>query len=79
MEYKLNDIEKILEFKSWDSKKKIDELLRIDCSMYTNIGVDTSKTEKLEVKRNSRKIYMAINKIDHRLGSLLLSNIDEKV
>ena len=38
--YTINDIEKILNFKTWDDKKKIDELLRIDARIYAHQGVD---------------------------------------
>jgi hypothetical protein len=41
MEYTINDIEKIIEFKSWSNKEKEDELLRIDCAMYTYLGRKT--------------------------------------
>ena len=35
MEYNYEDITKVLEFKTWTDKRKIDELFRIDCEMYT--------------------------------------------
>ena len=41
--YTINDIDKITEFKSWNDKKKIDELLRIDCDLYTNLGIESTK------------------------------------
>mgnify|MGYP003112354759 FL=1 len=50
MVYMIDDVDKILEFKTWNDKRKIDELLRIDCKMYTNLGSDSSKTERAEVK-----------------------------
>jgi hypothetical protein len=34
MDYTNNDIDKIVQFKTWTDKKKIDELLRIDAAMY---------------------------------------------
>ena len=77
MEYRINDIEKITEFKSWSEKKKIDELLRIDCNMYTNLGTDSTKAERLEVKKNSRKIYRAIKNINQRMGEPLLVAMDK--
>ena len=77
MEYKINDIEKITEFKSWSEKKKIDELLRIDCNMYTNLGTDSTKAERLEVKKNSRRIYRAIKNINQRMGEPLLVAMDK--
>ena len=45
--YNLKDIEKILNFKTWDDKKKIDELLRI------------FKNVKLKTKTNERKNALA--------------------
>lgn len=77
MEYRINDIEKITEFKSWSERKKIDELLRIDCNMYTNLGTDSTKAERLEVKKNSRKIYRAIKNINQRMGEPLLVAMDK--
>eukprot|EP01047_Picozoa_sp_COSAG01_P033866 COSAG01_NODE_2511_length_7543_cov_331.649785_13_plen_64_part_01 len=64
MGYTINDIDKIIEFKSWSDKKKIDELLRLDCSQYTNLGLESSKSQREEVKKNSRKIYKLIKKVD---------------
>ncbi len=77
MEYKINDIEKIKEFKSWSERKKIDELLRIDCNMYTNLGTDSTKAERLEVKKNSRRIYRAIKNINQKMGEPLLVAMDK--
>ncbi len=77
MEYRINDIEKITEFKSWSERKKIDELLRIDCNMYTNLGTDSTKAERLQVKKNSRKIYRAIKNINQRMGEPLLVAMDK--
>ena len=56
MVYTLDDIDKIVEFKTWSQKQKIDELLRIDAGMYCNLGTDSTATERLEVKKNSQKI-----------------------
>jgi hypothetical protein len=77
MEYTINDIEKITEFKSWSDKKKIDELLRIDCDLYTNLGIDSTKSERLEARKNSRKIYRQIKQIDHKIGNDLLVVMDK--
>ena len=46
MVYTTRDLDKIVGLKSWSSTKKIHELLRIDCDMYTNMGIDSTKTEK---------------------------------
>lgn len=75
--YTINDIEKILNFKTWDDKKKIDELLRIDATIYAHQGVDSTKAEKDENKINSRKIYRAIKQIDKSLGDSFLQLMDK--
>ena len=76
MEYTLNDIEKIVDFKTWSDRKKIDELLRIDCKQYTNLGIDSTKSEREEVKRTSKKIYRLIKTVDKEFGSRLLHLVD---
>ncbi len=76
MEYTIKDIDKIAEFKSWSDKKKLDELLRIDCHQYTNLGCDSSKSEREEVRKTSRKIYRLIKTIDKELGSKFLNCMD---
>ena len=35
--YSIEDVGKILNYKTWTDKKKIDTLLHIDCSMYCNL------------------------------------------
>ncbi len=76
MDYTINDIDKILEFKTWSDRRKIDELLRMDCEMYTNLGIDSTKKEKSEVTKNSRRIYKAIKTIDQRMGHTFLLAMD---
>lgn len=72
MEYTYEDIEKVLNFSTWSDKKKIDELFRIDCYMYTNLGIDSTQKERDEVEKKSRYIYRAIKKIDPKLGDKLM-------
>ncbi len=76
MEYTVNDIEKIISFTSWNTSKKIDELLRIDCYMYTNLGLDSSSKERTTASKNSRKIYRAIKNLDYKIGNDCLSAMD---
>lgn len=76
MDYTIKDIDKILEFKTWSDRKKIDELLRMDCEMYTNLGIDSTKKEKSEVTKNSRRIYKAIKTIDQKMGQTFLLAMD---
>ena len=75
--YNLKDIEKILNFKTWDNKKKIDELLRIDAKIYAHQGTDSTRAELEEGKKNSKKIYRAIKQIDHDLGYSFLELMDK--
>lgn len=70
-------IEEVLSNDSWDEKQKKDELYRIDCKMYTNLGTDSTKAERNEVKKKSRIIYKAIQKINHHEGTQLLQAIDK--
>jgi hypothetical protein len=77
MDFNINEIEKIVSYKTWNAKKKTDRLLEIDCSMYCNVGSDSTKSEKEEVRRNSRKIYNAIKKIDPTMGNLFLQAMDK--
>ncbi len=78
MVYTTNDIEKILGYKTWSVKRKQDELLRMDCNMYCHVGLDSSKAEKEEVRKVSRKIYTAIKSINHSLGTLFLTTMDQR-
>jgi len=70
-------IQKIKNYKSWSIKKKVDELLEIDAIQYTNLGIDSSKTEKKQVKTISRKIYKAISFISPLDGYILSAHMDE--
>ena len=56
--------------------ERVNKLLEIDANMYTNIGSDSTKAEKLEVKKNSRIIYRAIKDLDFDTGKLLLQHQD---
>jgi len=76
MEYKYEDVDKIVEFKSWNDEKKISELFRIDSYMYTNLGTESTKSEREAVKRKSKYIYRAISKIDPRIGKEMLYFMD---
>ena len=69
-------IENILKEQLTD-KEKIDKLLELDCNLYTNLGTDSTKAEKQEVKRMSKKIYRAIQTINEPIGKSLLQAIDK--
>lgn len=71
-------IRKIQGYKTWSIKKKVDELLREDAYMYTNLGIDSTSTEKKRVKSFSRKIYKAISLISPLDGYILEAHMNEK-
>tara|TARA_B100001939_G_scaffold40368_1_gene31394 strand:+ start:198 stop:371 length:174 start_codon:yes stop_codon:yes gene_type:complete len=56
---------------------KLDALLEIDCNNYANLGSDSTKAEKLEVKKQSRQIYRAIKTIDPVWGERFLRTMDK--
>jgi DNA-directed RNA polymerase specialized sigma subunit len=56
--------------------ERIDQLLKEDANSYTNLGINSTKTEKEEVKKNSRAIYRAIKDLDEPTGKLLLQDQD---
>ena len=56
--------------------ERTDALLKMDCNEYTNLGSDSTKAEKLEVKKNSKFIYKHIKGIDETSGNLLLKSLD---
>lgn len=78
MGYTTKDIDKIASLESLTEEEKVDELLRIDCFMYTNLGTDSTQAERDEVKKTSSRIYQIINSIDEEVGSLLVMDIDKK-
>ena len=77
MDYSPELIDKIYNYKTISNRIKIDRLLEIDVFQYTNLGSDSTKTEKLIVKKNSRYIYKTIKKIDEATGNLLLEHQDK--
>ena len=55
---------------------KIDRLLEMDATQYTNCGKDSTKKEIELVRKNSKYIYKTIKKIDNSLGSMFLKHLD---
>ena len=78
MDYKFEDVDKIIGFSSWSLKQKLDEFDSIDSDMYCILGTYSTKKEKQVVKAKSRKIYSAIKKIDEKTGKTLLFAMDSK-
>ena len=71
-------IDKILGYKTWSDRKKIDALLERDCSLYTNLGKESTKKERNNTKKKSRAIYRAIKSISKKEGDLFLYHIDKE-
>lgn len=66
------DVKRIAEDFNKSIKERIELLLEVDTNMYTNLGLDSTKSEKEEVKKKSRVIYRAIKDLDNSIGSQLL-------
>ena len=69
-------IDKILNYKTISIRQKIDRLLEMDANNYTNLGIDSTKTQREQVKKESRFIYRAIKTLDKELGNLFLQHQD---
>ena len=65
---------KIVGYKTWSDKKKVDTLLEMDATIYTNLGTESLKSERTQARKDSRFIYRAIKSIDDDLGKKLLIN-----
>lgn len=78
MKYTYEDINKIVAFKTWSVKKKVDTLLKIDVNLYTNLGLDSKDSEKKRIKAISRKIYNAISLVSPSDGYMLEAHMNEK-
>ena len=76
MRYSNESVEKIYNYKSISDRTKIDRLLEIDATQYTNCGKDSTKKEIELVRKNSKYIYKTIKKIDNSLGSMFLKHLD---
>ena len=76
--YTYDNAEKIVSYKTWSKRQKIDTLFHIDCLFYCNLGIDSSVSERKIVRSRSRNLYRMIKGLDARLGDLLLGTMDVK-
>ena len=58
-------------------RQKIDGQLELDARLYTELGIDSTKADKVETRRKSRIIYREIRSIDKKDGNLLLNHVDK--
>jgi len=57
-------------------KDRTDAILEMDAISYTNLGIDSSKTEKNKVKSDSKHLYKLIKGFNETDGKLLLNHLD---
>ena len=76
MKYTSQKIDQIYNYKSLSNNEKIDRLLEIDANQYTNCGIDSTKLDSQQVKKNRTYIYKTIKKIDDKIGVSLLKHQD---
>lgn len=57
-------------------KERTDAILEMDAISYTNLGVDSSKTEKNKVKSDSKYLYKLIRGFNETDGNLLVNHLD---
>jgi hypothetical protein len=77
MIYSETQIQKAINCTCKSKKYRIDMLLEMDAIQYCNLGKDSPKADKIEVKKRSKNIYKAISKIDSVLGKSLLQLQDK--
>lgn len=58
-------------------KERTDAILELDSISYTNVGTDSTKTEKKKVKADSKYLYSLIKKFNEHDGNLLLNHLDK--
>jgi len=57
-------------------KDRTDAILEMDAISYTNLGTDSTKTEKNKVKSDSKYLYKLIKGFNETDGKLLLNHLD---
>tara|TARA_R100000734_G_C3319120_1_gene114320 strand:+ start:1524 stop:1766 length:243 start_codon:yes stop_codon:yes gene_type:complete len=55
---------------------RTDAILELDATQYTNLGTDSTKTEKNKVKNDSKYLYKLIKTFNTEDGNLLLNHMD---
>ena len=73
--YGFQDLDRIMGFTSWSDKQKYDELMRIDCELYCNLGINSTKKDREEVKKKSRAIYKKVKEIYPAIGDQFLNTL----
>jgi len=58
-------------------KERTDAILELDAISYTNLGIDSTKTEKNKVKSDSKYLYKLLKGFNEVDGNLLLNHLDK--
>lgn len=58
-------------------KERTDAILELDAISYTNLGIDSTKTEKTKVKSDSKYLYRLLKGFNEVDGNLLLNHLDK--
>lgn len=58
-------------------KERTDAILELDAISYTNLGIDSTKTEKTKVKNDSKYLYRLLKGFNEVDGNLLLNHLDK--
>lgn len=57
-------------------KERTDKILELDANQYTNLGIESSKSERNKVKADSKFLYKQIKGFNEIDGNLLLNHLD---
>ena len=71
-----NLAEKIAKDFQLSVKDRTDSILELDAISYTNLGIDSTKSEKNKVKSDSKYLYKLIKGFNETDGKLLLNHLD---
>jgi hypothetical protein len=71
-----NLAEKIAKDFQLSVKDRTDSILELDAISYTNLGIDSTKSEKNKVKSDSKYLYRLIKGFNEQDGKLLLNHLD---
>jgi len=71
-----NLAEKIAKDFQLSVKERTDGILELDAISYTNLGIDSTKSEKNKVKSDSKHLYKLIRGFNESLGKDLIQHMD---
>ena len=71
-----NLAEKIAKDFQLSVKERTDGILELDAISYTNLGIDSTKSEKSKVKSDSKHLYKLIKGFNESLGKDLIQHMD---